>query len=312
MLAPLVSIIIPTYNREKIIHETLDCALLQDYQNIEIIIVDNCSTDKTFDILKEYQAKHSKIKIYQNAENLGPVRNWEVAISYATGKYIKILWSDDKISPDFISRCVSILESNDDVGFVYTKTEIFFHDHEEIVYRFGSSGKYFSKDFIRNQFTNIKPVPVSPGCAFFRSDDLKESLIISIDNPKKLDFNRYGAGNDLLIFLLIANKYDSFYFIDEVCAFFRAHNESFSIANDLSEYYMYSKHYFAQRYINYENYKNELDAFYYKLYRNEKLSYMISGVIFDIRNARIQYLRNLFCKVLNRVKRRLNFENACK
>lgn len=312
MLAPLVSIIIPTYNREKIIHETLDCALLQDYQNIEIIIVDNCSTDRTFDILKEYQAKHSKIKIYQNAENLGPVRNWEVAISYVTGKYIKILWSDDKISPDFISRCVGILESNNDVGFVYTKTEIFFHDHEEIVYRFGDSGKYSSKDFIRNQFTEIKSVPVSPGCAFFRSDDVKESLIISIDNPKKLDFSRYGAGNDLLIFLLIANKYDSFYFIDDVCAFFRAHNESFSIANDLSEYYTYSKHYFAQNYLNYESYKNELDSFYYKLSKNDKLSYIISSVVFDLRNAKVQYFKNLFGKVLNRIKRRLSFENAYK
>ena len=71
-----VSILIPTYNSEKYIEETIESALVQTYKNFEIIIVDNASNDNTFKIMQEYAKKHDNIKIFKNEENIGPIKNW--------------------------------------------------------------------------------------------------------------------------------------------------------------------------------------------------------------------------------------------
>ena len=68
--SPKVSILIPVYNRAKIISETLNSAVNQTYKNIEVIVVDNKSTDNTFEIVKEFAKSHSNVKVYQNEENI--------------------------------------------------------------------------------------------------------------------------------------------------------------------------------------------------------------------------------------------------
>jgi hypothetical protein len=88
---------------------------------------------------------------------------------------------------------------------------------------------------------------VSPGCALFRTKDLMQSLEIDIANPYGLDFNKYGAGNDLLLFLNTAKNYSKIRISTNVTAFFRAHNESFSIANRLNTYYEYAKLHFIEK-----------------------------------------------------------------
>ena len=79
---PLVSIVIPVYNRELYIEDAIRSAISQTYQNIEIIIVDNCSTDSTWDILNEWEKKDNRIKIFQNDSNIGPVLNWNECFRY--------------------------------------------------------------------------------------------------------------------------------------------------------------------------------------------------------------------------------------
>ena len=74
---PLVSIAMCTYNGEQFIREQLDSLIAQDYQNLEIIIVDDCSTDSTYAILEEYASAHKSIALYSNPKNLGFKRNFE-------------------------------------------------------------------------------------------------------------------------------------------------------------------------------------------------------------------------------------------
>ena len=109
MYKDLVSILIPTYNREKIILETLNCAVNQTYKNTEVIVVDNKSTDNGFEIIKGFAKSHPNVRVYQNEENIGPVKNWLKCMDYATGEYAKILWSDDLIAPDFIEMTLPYL-----------------------------------------------------------------------------------------------------------------------------------------------------------------------------------------------------------
>ena len=90
-----VSIIIPVYNVEKYLRECLDSCINQTLQDIEIIIVDDCGSDKSMDIAQEYAKKDSRIKIIYNKQNQGPFTSRNNAVLAANGKYLVFLDSDD-------------------------------------------------------------------------------------------------------------------------------------------------------------------------------------------------------------------------
>jgi len=91
---PLVSIALCTYNGERYIKEQIDTILAQTYQNFELIIVDDLSTDNTPAILNTY-CQDSKVKVYYNSSNLGVIKNFEKAISLCKGAYISLSDQDD-------------------------------------------------------------------------------------------------------------------------------------------------------------------------------------------------------------------------
>lgn len=100
MYKPLVSILIPVYNREDMLKRAVDAALNQTYDNIEVIISDNASTDNTWEVCLDYAKKDKRVKVFRNEKNLGPVLNWKCCIDRATGELGKILFSDDAIFED--------------------------------------------------------------------------------------------------------------------------------------------------------------------------------------------------------------------
>jgi len=229
----LVSILIPTYNREHIIKETIESALAQTYENIEIIIVDNASTDNTWSIIQEYVQQDSRIKAFKNTTNIGPVRNWKRCVDEACGLYGKILWSDDIIAPTFLEKTVPFLQNNSRLGFVFTGTEIFYDGTNKKLdsYFIGETGIYDSEKYIQGVLFE-ETYPVSPGCALFRLNDLKNNLLIDIPNKIGSDFSIHAIGNDLLLFLLTAYQYEQFAFINEKLSFFRAHEGSISVQSN--------------------------------------------------------------------------------
>ena len=90
-----ISIIIPVYNVEKYISQCLDSAINQSLKDIEIIIVDDCGSDKSMDIAKEYAKNDSRIKIIKNSQNQGPFTSRNNAVLVANGEYLVFLDSDD-------------------------------------------------------------------------------------------------------------------------------------------------------------------------------------------------------------------------
>lgn len=113
---PLVSVIIPTYNRSEWVTEAVRSALDQTYRRIEIIVVDDGSTDNTRDVLSKYGAS---IKyIYQKRSERSRARNQ--GFRYSRGDYIAFLDSDDQWLPTKIEKQVEILNRKPDVGLVYT------------------------------------------------------------------------------------------------------------------------------------------------------------------------------------------------
>src|SRR5690554_6867365 len=100
---PLVSIVLCTYNGERFLREQLDSLVRQDYPNLEIIALDDDSSDLSYEILKEYEHRFDFITAIKNPENMGYLRNFEKGISLCHGDYIAMsdqddIWHTDKIS----------------------------------------------------------------------------------------------------------------------------------------------------------------------------------------------------------------------
>tara|TARA_R110001606_G_scaffold178752_1_gene325430 strand:+ start:13717 stop:14658 length:942 start_codon:yes stop_codon:yes gene_type:complete len=254
-MKPLVSILIPVYNRETIIAETLESAVLQTYDNIEVIVVDNASSDGTWKVIQYFVEKDKRIKAFRNETNLGPVRNWLRCVEEAKGDFGKILWSDDLIEADFLQKTLPLF--NHDVGFVYTGTQIFIGNNPNSgvsCYFLASTGVYNSSEYLHKALYD-KDVPVSPGCAIFRMQDIRKNLLLDIPNKINSDFSMHAIGNDLLLFLLTANNYSFFGHVAEPLSYFRAHSGSISVSSSngkLPLHYALAKSYFVENYLPYE------------------------------------------------------------
>jgi glycosyltransferase involved in cell wall biosynthesis len=231
-MSELVSILIPVYNRAHLIEATVQVALAQTYANFEVIVVDNASTDDTWAVLERLAAGESRLKIFRNRENIGPVKNWRACVDKASGEYAKILWSDDLIASEYLATTTPYL-ADVDVGFVYTSVRSFRETRpadELASYRLGPTGVYPSRRYIEAALLGGN-VPVSPGCALFRTRDLRKNLLCDIPNSIGSDFSQHAIGNDLLIFLLTAASYRHFAYVDQPLSIFREHRGSISVQN---------------------------------------------------------------------------------
>lgn len=119
---PKVSVIIPVYNSEKYISECLDSVLNQTFKDIEIICIDDGSTDKSFDILNRYNIKEKRITLLTQ-KNLGQSVARNKALEIAKGEYIYFLDSDDYIEPNLIEECIKKLDETQ-AGLICFNTEV--------------------------------------------------------------------------------------------------------------------------------------------------------------------------------------------
>ena len=114
---PLVSIITPTYNRPEYLKLALESAVQQTYQNIEIIVSDNCSPENPESIVKSFG--DSRIRFFRNQSNLGMFPNTMNAFKKARGKYVASLLDDDLWEKDFLAKLVPALEANSNLALAF-------------------------------------------------------------------------------------------------------------------------------------------------------------------------------------------------
>ena len=96
-MIPTISVCVPVYNGTKYLRECLDSILVQSFENFEVIIVDDQSTDATFDLAQEYPAQDARIRPFRNPHNLGMVENWNRCLDLASAEWIKFVFQDDLI-----------------------------------------------------------------------------------------------------------------------------------------------------------------------------------------------------------------------
>jgi glycosyltransferase involved in cell wall biosynthesis len=164
------------YNREQFIAEAIESVLNNSYRNIELIIVDDGSTDKTIDIAKGYEQSDSRVKVYINQKNLGDYPNRNKAATYATGDFMMYVDSDDKLNPDTINKIFN------SVSDITTLNFAMYWSHSNDSFSLNSN-EALTKHFFEKQFLYM-----GPGGTFIR-----RSFFNSIGSyPEK-----YGPANDM-------------------------------------------------------------------------------------------------------------------
>lgn len=152
-----VSVIVPNYNHAPYLRERVDSVLSQSFQDFELILLDDCSTDHSRDIIESYRNNPRVTHIVVNEQNSGcTFAQWKRGLHLATGEYVWIAESDDTMAPDFLERMVNLLDANPKAVMAFTGSRIIDGMGNEIPGadwdRFGSdAGKtltFTSRDFI--------------------------------------------------------------------------------------------------------------------------------------------------------------------
>ena len=171
---PKVSVCIPVYNRPVYVAETIESVLCQTFTDFEIIITDNCSTDNTPEVIKNYAAKDNRVKYYRNQRNI--TSNINMAMLLSRGEYIKPLFSDDKLSPKCLELFADILDNHPKVSLVTSYTQSFGDDdHIRDESYFPGTGELDGTFAQKNLLINGNWAG-SPSSVMFRRKDLHIGL----------------------------------------------------------------------------------------------------------------------------------------
>lgn len=204
----MVSIIIPTYNGEKFICETIDNCLEQSYRNIEIIVVNDGSiTNNVKDALEDY-IKKEKIKyIYQENKGLAGARN--TGLKNSSGYYIQFLDDDDLLDKNKIKKQVEYLENNESVMGVYCKTKYFDSDTGKVIKELNIKPNIdIYKQFLTKNFITVNSILIR------KSDLLFDESLSSLE-----DYDYW------LRYFNTSNRID---FIEDTFCMVRVHNSNMS------------------------------------------------------------------------------------
>lgn len=122
---PKVSVCIPAYNAESTLQETVDSVLSQTFQDFEILLQDNSSTDQTWQLMVAMAKQDARIKPIQNSSNLGMLGNWNSVFKRAESDYVLLLSADDCLMPEFLANGVRELTAHQDLVNVSTDHWLF-------------------------------------------------------------------------------------------------------------------------------------------------------------------------------------------
>lgn len=244
----IASILIPVFNHEKYIARAVLSALNQTVTDIEIVIVDNKSTDNTFEICSELAKKDSRIVLMQNDQNIGPVKNWKKAVEIAKSNFSKLLFSDDYLYPTFLEKTLPFL-INPNCAFVYSSVNIGNENSYSLKYRpFNGDTKILRDCYIYwATYYGGGLFPYSPCSCVSRTEDLKKNLHTNIPGFEAYEYETTGAGVDWLFHPLTAINYEYVQYIDEPLVFFEGHESNLSNNPNAATLYSNAKSFVLSR-----------------------------------------------------------------
>ena len=114
-----VSLGIPIYNESLFLKDTIESLLNQSYTNLEIIAIDNCSSDNSYDILKKYSEKDRRLKVFRNDINIGLSNNFNLLIKKSEGKYFSWIGAHDVYDKFYVEKLLSKIIKDDKTSVVF-------------------------------------------------------------------------------------------------------------------------------------------------------------------------------------------------
>lgn len=175
---PKVSIGIPVYNGEVYLEAALNSLLSQTFRDLEIVISDNGSTDRTEDICRAYAAKDRRIRYFRNEQNLGAGWNFNRVLELATGEYFRWACHDDLCDSELLAQCVAVLDAHPEVVLSYPKT-IVINEHGQEVEKYVDGFDLRSPQPYKRFAQYLKLVRHGHGChpifGLIRTDVLKST-----------------------------------------------------------------------------------------------------------------------------------------
>ncbi len=183
---PLVSVVMISYNQEKFIRSSIESVLLQEYQNIEIVISDDASTDGTVKIIKEYAEKYpNKFNVITSKKNVGPNENWFKAVIESRGKYAIGLAGDDEFLPDIISEYINIMEEDSNIAICYSDAIVFDTNKQKVLYKLSDKAPTSSGGI---DFALSDAIYYSPTLMFRRKLVPEENIFLGIRSGSDIAF----------------------------------------------------------------------------------------------------------------------------
>ena len=261
----LVSICVPIFNRQNLLVESINSIQNQTYQNIEIILVDNNSTDRSYELILENFSNIKNITIYKNNENIGYNQNFNKCIDLAKGKYIGIFHSDDIYDKDIVKKSIELISSNEKIGLVCSYGERINIDGE-ITGKFDIPRQLLKKKKLNFDFEEVFLTMLETG------NVITTSTVIS----KKKVYQEIGnfdisleASADYDLWLRILRKY-KLGVVNEKLVKWREHKEQVSEytirdwSNEPPEFKVYEK---------FSKYLDDSKIKYLSLYKSKRLIY---------------------------------------
>jgi len=333
---PLVSILIPTYNRPHFFTQALESALSQTYKNIEIIITDNSLNNETEDIVNLYRKKNKNIQYIHNKQHLRADLNVQKCLDLSNGEYVNYLFDDDLFHPEKIEKMMNLFFDNPSLTIVTSMRRKINYNGEDLGYMRGLDCFYENtiiikgNEIIRLSLINVENFIGEPTTVLFKKRALREPIGFFLD---RLFINN----GDMASWFSILVGEGNLGFLHESLSFFRIHDSQYS--NSLKarlggplDFLFQSCFGFNNRFLNEDEFLNSIYNILNKLYqvvikdyKQEKVSsYIFIDLLSQLNNLKIyidtvkvKYKKNDFAQLFidngggfneqNSIK--INFEN---
>ena len=309
---PLFSVIIPLYNKENYIKRAINSVLKQTFQNFEIIIVDDCSTDKSLSVVKSIKDK--RVNIFSRKQNKGPHFARNFGIRRARGKYIAFLDADDKYKSFFLMTVVNLIFKYPDIKIYATSFEKIYSFMPTIKTSYGKS-----KDCIVNNF--IEKIVENKSFSLHLSSTIIEKklliyagLFCSHKQYEQIDI----SGEDIDLFIRLSMYYNKVAYSNRICSvYYRTTENSISrtVSNKQCRFGFVEKSFaIKKRMAKTKEEKEVLDKYKYLFYESVVLQ-LIMKKNFDfaekvLKRIPINYRKQSLIKILKIQKASYYLQNG--
>ncbi|EAL1765228.1 glycosyltransferase family 2 protein [Campylobacter jejuni] len=218
---PLISIILPTYNVEKYIARALESCINQTFKDIEIIVVDDCGSDKSINIAKEYASKDDRIKIIHNEENLKLLRARYAGVKVATSLYIMFLDPDDYLELNACEECVKIFNKDNKVDLIFFDAFVL-NNNSKIERKLNFQEKYYTKkDFLKKLLKTKNLFWTMWGKVIKKELYLKAFNLIPLEKNTKINM-----AEDVLLYYPLINISNTIFYLSKNLYNYQINNSS--------------------------------------------------------------------------------------